>query len=71
MLTWANMLDVGCVRYGKHGHEHILGSFKTSQRSGAKECGCVDDWEEDADDNVDDDIDDSNDDEDGSAPERG
>ena len=51
--------------------EHILGSFKTSQRSGAKECGCVDDWEEDADDNCDDDIDDSNDDEDGSAPERG
>ena len=51
--------------------EHILGSFKTSQRSGAIECGCVDDWEEDADDNCDDDIDDSNDDEDGSAPERG
>ena len=48
-----------------------IGSFKTSQRSGAKECGCVDDWEEDADDNCDDDIDDSNDDEDGSAPERG
>ena len=36
MLTMADMLDVGCVRYGKHGHEHILGSFKTSQRSGAK-----------------------------------
>ena len=48
-----------------------IGSFKTSQRSGAKECGCVDDWEEDADDNCDDDNDDSNDDEDGSAPERG
>ena len=48
-----------------------IGSFKTSQRSGAKECGYVDDWEEDADDNCDDDIDDSNDDEDGSAPERG
>ena len=48
-----------------------IGSFKTSQRSGAKECGCVDDWEEDVDDNCDDDIDDSRDDEDGSAPERG
>ena len=56
--------------------EHILGSFKTSQRSGAKECGCVDDREEDADDNCDDDNDevsdeDGNDDEEGSAPERG
>ena len=53
-----------------------IGSFKTSQRSGAIECGCVDDWEEDADDNCDDDNDevsddDGNDDEDGSAPERG
>ena len=53
-----------------------LGSFKTSQRSGAKECGCVDDWEEDADDNCDDDNDEvsddgGNDDEDGCAPERG
>ena len=76
MLTMADMLDVGCVRYGKHGHEHILGSFKTSQRSGAKECECADDWEEDADDNCDDDNDevsddDGNDDDDGSAPERG
>ena len=61
MLTMADMLDVGCVRYGKHGHEHILGSFKTSQRSGAKE---------DADNNCDDDNDGSNDDDD-SAPERG
>ena len=71
MLTMADMLDVGCVRYGKHGHEHILGSFKTSQRSGAKERGCADDWEEDAGDNYDDDNDGSNDDDDGSAPERG
>ena len=48
-----------------------IGSYKTSQRSGAKECGCVDDWEEETDDNCDDDNDGSNDDDDGSAPERG
>ena len=53
-----------------------IGSFKTSQCGGAKECGCADDWEEDAGDNCDDDNDevsddDGNDDEDGSAPERG
>ena len=50
-----------------------IGSYKTSQRSGAKECGCADDWEEDADDNCDEvsDDDGSNEDDDGSAPERG